>query len=110
MFRTFVRLSPIFYGDISYPTYVHKYIERLRKGPYLANVLTSCDHPQNEKLPHKIFNKHDDLVNDKASLPALPLKATAIRKSGEACKRSYKKGQIFFLRLLLAMNHLRVEE
>ena len=61
----------------------------------MANVLTSCDHPQNEKLPHKIFNKHDDLVNDKA-LPALPLKATAIRKSGEACKRSYKKGQIFF--------------
>ena len=60
----------------------------------MANVLTSCDHPQNEKLPHKIFNKHDDLVNDKASLPALPLKATAIRKSGEACKRSYKKSQI----------------
>ena len=77
----------------------------------MANVLTSCDHPQNEKLPHKIFNKHDDLVNDKA-LPALPLKATdAIRKSREA-KRIwwYNKKARFFSPFCFPMNHLRVEE
>ena len=84
----------------------------------MANVLTSCDHPQNEKLPHKIFNKHDDLVNDKA-FPALPLKATTtivyIRENLERRQNLFynKKGRDFFLLLLvllLPMNHLRVEE
>ena len=67
----------------------------------MANVLTSCDHPQNEKLPHKIFNKHDDLVNDKA-FPALPSKATAtivyIRENLERRQNLFynKKARDFF--------------
>ena len=67
----------------------------------MANVLTSCDHPQNEKLPHKIFNKHDDLVNDKA-FPALPLKATTtivyIRENLERRQNLFynKKARDFF--------------